>query len=114
MLQATDQSYDFMQGPIDFQPRITIPVESLPSWLFNLNRSAIKLDVFLKIFPKSLIIWIVQCTNQRLEKLGQTIHPTDTYKIMFVFRCMLAMSYDKVPKNSPIIGHLILLWETLQ
>ncbi|GFU34221.1 piggyBac transposable element-derived protein 4 [Nephila pilipes] len=41
-----------------FQPRMTIPAESLPSLLFNINRSATELDVFLKIFPKSLMIWI--------------------------------------------------------
>ncbi|XP_035233953.1 piggyBac transposable element-derived protein 3-like [Stegodyphus dumicola] len=83
-----------------FQPRMTIPAESSPSLLFKLNRSATKLDVFLKIFPKSLMIWISQCTNQRLEKLGQTIHPTDPSEIMLVLGCMLVMSYNRVPKFS--------------
>ncbi|GFY07483.1 neuroglian [Trichonephila clavipes] len=36
-----------------FQPRMTIPAESLPSLLFNLNRSATELNVFLKFFPES-------------------------------------------------------------
>ncbi|GFU28635.1 piggyBac transposable element-derived protein 4 [Nephila pilipes] len=79
---------------------MTIPAESSPSLLFNLNRSATELDVFLKIFPKSLMIWISQCTNQRLEKLGQTIHPTDPSEIMLVLGCILVMSYNKVPKFS--------------
>ncbi|XP_035215305.1 piggyBac transposable element-derived protein 2-like, partial [Stegodyphus dumicola] len=83
-----------------FQPRMTIPAESSPSLLFKLNRSATELDVFLKIFPKSLMIWIFQCTNRRLEKLGQTIHPTDPSEIMLVLGCMLVMSYNRVPKFS--------------
>ncbi|GFV52382.1 piggyBac transposable element-derived protein 4 [Trichonephila clavipes] len=74
-----------------FQPRMTIPAESLPSLLFNLNRSATKLDVFFKLFPKSLMIWISQCTNQRLKKLGQVIPPTDPSEIMLVLGCMLVV-----------------------
>ncbi|GFY42687.1 piggyBac transposable element-derived protein 4 [Trichonephila inaurata madagascariensis] len=70
-----------------FQPRMTIPAESSPSLLFNLNRSATELGVFLKLFPKILMIWISQCTNQRLKKLGQTVHPTDTSEIMPVLGC---------------------------
>ncbi|GFY49931.1 piggyBac transposable element-derived protein 4 [Trichonephila inaurata madagascariensis] len=83
-----------------FQPPMTIPEESSPSLLFNLNSSVTEVDVFLKLFPNSLMIWISQCTNQRLKKLGQTIHPTDPSDIMLVLGCMLVMSYNKVPKFS--------------
>ncbi|GFS38264.1 hsp90 co-chaperone Cdc37 [Trichonephila inaurata madagascariensis] len=83
-----------------FLPRMTIPAESFSSLLFNLNCSATKLDVFFKLFPKSLMIWISQCTNQQLKKLGQTIHPTYPSEIMLVLGCMLVMSYNKVPKFS--------------
>ncbi|GFS35900.1 piggyBac transposable element-derived protein 4 [Trichonephila inaurata madagascariensis] len=47
-----------------FQPRMMISVESSPSLLFKLNRLATELDVFLKLFPKSLMIWISQCTKK--------------------------------------------------
>ncbi|GFT69023.1 piggyBac transposable element-derived protein 4 [Nephila pilipes] len=91
----------------NFLLRMTIPAESSPSLLFNLNRSATELDVFLKIFPKGLMISISQCTNQRFEKLEQIIHPTDPSEIAcprmhVTIRC----------RNSLIIGHLILVWET--
>ncbi|GFW28571.1 piggyBac transposable element-derived protein 4 [Trichonephila clavipes] len=95
-----------------FPPRMTIPAESSLSLLFNLNCSATKLDVFLKLFPKSLMIWISQCTNQQLKKLGQTIHPTDPSEIMLVLGCMLVMSYNKVPKfshywsSNPSLGNI--------
>lgn len=83
-----------------FQPRMTIPAESSPILLFDLNRSATELDVFLKMFPNSLINRISHCTNQRLEKLGKNIQPTDPSEIMLVLGCMLVISYNKMPKFS--------------
>ncbi|GFY52783.1 piggyBac transposable element-derived protein 4 [Trichonephila inaurata madagascariensis] len=50
-----------------FQPRMMIPAESSSSLLFDLNHSATELDVFLKLFPKSLMIWISQNTQKKLN-----------------------------------------------
>ncbi|GFQ79048.1 piggyBac transposable element-derived protein 4 [Trichonephila clavata] len=71
---------------------MTVPAESSPSLFFNLNHPATELDVFLKIFPKCLMIWIFQCTNHRDSRTNNYIYnPSEI---------MLVMSHNKVPKFS--------------
>lgn len=59
------------------------------------------LDVFLKLFPKSLFIWIASCTNERLEilsmKKGRVIKSTDYHEMMVVIGCYIIMAYNRVP-----------------
>lgn len=54
-----------------------------------------EMDVFLKLFPKSLIMWISSCTNERLKMFGESrvipkeITPTDYHEIMLVLAVTL-------------------------
>lgn len=67
------------------------------------------LDVFLKLFPKSLFMWISECTNRRLEILAvkrkTKIKPTDYQEIMIVIGCLLVMSSNRVP-------HMWMYWSS--
>ncbi|XP_074035360.1 uncharacterized protein [Leptinotarsa decemlineata] len=56
----------------NFVPRKTIPPTVKPIIQCGLNRSSTELDCFLKVFPKSLFLYIAHCTNQRLEILEKS------------------------------------------
>ncbi|GFY45276.1 hypothetical protein TNIN_4581 [Trichonephila inaurata madagascariensis] len=76
-----------------FQPRMTIPVES-SSLLFNLNCSATELNVFLKLFPKSLMIWISQYIKKaKYAKVNRSMKDGSKEE----FECPVAMEfYNKI------------------
>jgi len=86
-----------------FVPRKQIPTgngSAIPH--ISLDRSCSELDVFLKMFPRSLIIFICQCTNERLTILKEQKRvkdnvPTDPSEIMIVLGILLVMSYNRVP-----------------
>lgn len=84
-----------------FRPRKSVPVEKPCSILANLGRDSSELEVFFKLFPKSLFIWIAEKTNERInilqKKIKKPIRPTDQYEIMIIFGCYFIMSYNKVP-----------------
>ena len=64
--EATNiQLSDIQWGPVDqnFTPRKTIPVERKGLPTVDIDRSSTELDVFLKLFPRSLLIHIADCTN---------------------------------------------------
>lgn len=83
-----------------FSPRMTIPTYQEPK-LFDCDKDSTITEIFLKLFPKSLFIWIAECTNERLkilsEKEGKKIKPTDAQEIMVVIGCLLVMSFNRVP-----------------
>lgn len=88
----------------NYFPRKALPPcnNSLPTVLAAVNRkSSSELDVFLKLFPRNLFIFIFQCTNKRLNILNNTKHAkidhTDPPKIMIVIGSLLVMSYNRVP-----------------
>lgn len=88
-----------------FSPRKMIPEYNEPETSCDEN-STIE-EVFLKLFPKSLFMWIADCTNERLnifaEKTGEVITPTDSHEIMIVIGCLLVMAYNRVP-------HMYMYW----
>ncbi|XP_049957670.1 piggyBac transposable element-derived protein 4-like [Schistocerca serialis cubense] len=68
-----------------FRPRKAMPNMVIPAVLAKLDRSASELDIFEKIFPPSLFIFISQCTNQRLQMIKKTtIQSTDPGEIRLV------------------------------
>lgn len=86
-----------------FVPRKEIPTHKTPVIQFvdTLPEDFQAVDVFLKLFPKSLFMWIANCTNERLEilakKKGKEIKPTDCYEMMIVIGCYIIMAYNRVP-----------------
>lgn len=85
----------------DFTPRLAIPEKTTCIILSELNRGSSELQVFLKLFPNSLIKYISQCTNERLEILEQEKvkikHRTDHHEIMITLGCFFVMAYNRVP-----------------
>lgn len=86
--------------PSTFSPRMTIPTYKEPQ-IFDCDEDTTIMDIFLKLFPKSLFIWIADCTNERLqivsEKKGKEIKATNSDEIMVVIGCLLVMSFNRVP-----------------
>lgn len=82
-----------------FVPRKSIPDFKEPETLIDEHQTIT--EVFFKLFPKSMFMWIAQCTNERLIILsnenGKDIPPTDWHEIMVVIGCLLVMSYNRVP-----------------
>lgn len=85
----------------NFEPRKSIPPLRECLILADVNRSSSELHVFLKLFPKSLFIFIAQCTNKRLEILESAskkkITKTDEGEIMVALGCSFVMSYNRLP-----------------
>lgn len=95
----TDQVYSWQNVENTFTPRKEIPVHKEPQALID-EDSSIE-QVFLKLFPKSLFMWIAECTNERLKilsaKKNRKVKLTDANEIMVVIGCLLVMSYNRVP-----------------
>lgn len=94
----------WMNVPPTFVPSKVLPEYKEPVLHFvqNFQANFNEIDLFLKLFPKSLIMWITQCTNTTLkiyaEKKGIDVRPTDFYEIMLVIGCYLVMSFNRVPE----------------
>lgn len=93
-----------------FIPRLKITEDRPTIVLSNLNNESDEMECFLKIFPRSLIMFISQCTNLRLDLLRKkkktpVVENTDPGEIMMVLGCMLVMSYNKVPNLSDYWSH---------
>lgn len=88
----------------DFQPRKYIPPLRDCVILADVNCGSSELQVFLKLFPKSLFMFISQCTNRRLEILESAtkkkIPKTDEGEIMIALGCSFVMSYNRLPHFS--------------
>lgn len=67
----------------------------------NLARNLTEVDIFLKVFPKSLLMNIASCTNLRLEQFEKDSKKkrilTDYHEIMLLLGVTLIMSYNRVP-----------------
>jgi hypothetical protein len=81
-----------------FIHRMSISAECAPVILVDLNSGSSVVQIFLKLFPNSLLQYIAQCTNQRLQILeratGRKVAPTDAHEIMIVIGCYLTMAYN--------------------
>ncbi|GFY45610.1 piggyBac transposable element-derived protein 4 [Trichonephila inaurata madagascariensis] len=92
-----------------FQPRMTIPAESSPSLLFNLNRSATESDVFLKLFPKNLMIWISQCTKKtKYAKVNRSMKDGNKEE----FECPVVIEfYNKIMRGVDFADQIANVYE---
>lgn len=95
--------------PTAYSPRMVVPEYKEPET--ELDGNFTNTEVFFKLFPQSLFIWIADCTNKRLnilsEKKGKVVKPTDASEIMVVIGCLLVMSYNRVP-------HIYMYWSNNQ
>lgn len=80
--------------------------------LVQCNSDCTELEMFLKFFPKSLILHIVKCTNERLELLSMArqklqkapkkkkteIPKTDFGEMLILFGSMIIMGYNRLPE----------------
>lgn len=88
-----------------FIPRKVPSSHREPALGLNYNRTDTPLQVFKKTFPPSLIMYITQCTNERIEilrtskKKHQHIQRTDVGEIKMILGCMIIMSYNHVPST---------------
>lgn len=100
----TQSAVNWVNVPPSFNPSKTIPQYKEPDINFNqsFRDNFTEMDLFLKLFPRSLITWITNCTNTRLkirsEKKGIEIKPTDFHEIMIVIGCYLVMAFNRVPE----------------
>ena len=119
-VQATSNNVvdgDWVPVPPQFQPIRAIPSPRTPEILGDLKKGCTELDCFLKVFPKSLLMFIAQCTNMRLKKVAdqckrkkvsdplykansrakQANNETDMYEILAVLGVITIMGYNKLP-----------------
>lgn len=85
-----------------FTPAKSVPTEPTPTILHaGITHKSSELECFLQLFPRSLFIFMSQCTNERLiilqEKTKKPYISTDYHEIMLVIGCYLVMAYNKVP-----------------
>lgn len=88
-----------------YQPRLKVSADSTPVILNqSINRSFDYPDVWLQIFPRSLLMHFVQCTNIRLDILKRekkiNIADTDHSEVLLVLGVTLVMCYNRVPNFS--------------
>lgn len=88
----------------DFVPRKSVPVSRECSLSSKFHKDMSPIDVFHKIFPRSLYMYIAQCTNARLNilrnakgKRKKRILDTDVGEIQIVIGSVLIMSYNRLP-----------------
>ncbi len=100
----TQPEVNWMNVPLSFNPSKTIPQYKEPEIHFDqrFRNNFTEMDLFLKLFPRTLITWITHCTNTRLTmhavKKGIEIKPTDFHEIMIVIGCYLVMAFNRVPE----------------
>lgn len=83
----------------NFVPRKAVPDYKATETTVPNNSSGT--EIFLKLFPKSLLMFISDCTNERLNILSdetkKDIKLTDYHEIMIVIGCIMVMAYNRVP-----------------
>ncbi|CAH1991113.1 unnamed protein product [Acanthoscelides obtectus] len=70
----------------------------------DITHKSSELEYFLKLVPRSLFIFMAECTNVRLsnlqEKTKKQYLPTDYHEMVLVIGCYFVMAYNKVPPLS--------------
>lgn len=91
---------DWKKIPTNYAPRKEIPTFKEPT--ISCDKNCSEVQAFMSLFPKSLFMWISNCTNERLklleEEKNKKIPPTDYHEIMVVIGCTLVMAYNRLPR----------------
>lgn len=102
-------------GPVgeNFRPRKAVSETRACRTPEIFTESSKPIDIFLKMFPKSLLDYIAQCTNLRIEKVRSEVGDrdararkrsymtfTDRGEIMIVLGSTLIMGYNQLPSFS--------------
>lgn len=112
---VTSANTNIIWGPVheSFRPRksISLPRTCRTSDIFS--SSSKPFDIFLKFFPKSLVNYIAQNTNFRIDKARLQVRDrgararkqsymtaTDSGEIIVVLGCTLIMGYNQQPSFS--------------
>lgn len=99
--------------PDNFVPRKEIPAHKVSE--IRVEEHSTPVDLFFKLFPKSLFEWIAKCTNERLDILAEKkdieVQHTDSNEMILVVGCLLVMGYNRLPhmpmywSNNPTLGN---------
>lgn len=83
----------------DFVPRKSVPEYRATETTIADDSSGT--EIFLKLFPRSLLMFISECTNERLkilaEKKKKEFKFSDYHEILIIIGCTLVMAYNRVP-----------------
>ncbi|XP_068209199.1 piggyBac transposable element-derived protein 4-like [Palaemon carinicauda] len=93
--------YVWTKDTTNFVPKHDIPDKHDCIVTMSVTRASSELEIFLRLFPKSLFLQIAHYTNERLdilaEKKKKNIQHTCLSELMVIFGCTLVMSYNRVP-----------------
>lgn len=85
-----------------YVPRFSIPNDIQCVVDPSITPNSSPLEIFNKLFPRSLFIFIADCTNQRIQVCNRgkskSAALTDAGEIMITLGCSLVMCYNKLPK----------------
>ncbi|KAK9688344.1 Transposase IS4 [Popillia japonica] len=82
---------------VTLRSRLTAPGERKGVLTLDANRSAREIDIFLKLFPRSLFMHIAACANERIRLIENhknkrlNMKETDMYEIMIVLDIFLKL-----------------------
>ncbi|CAH1974762.1 unnamed protein product [Acanthoscelides obtectus] len=81
-------------------PRFSIPDEIQCAVDPSITANSTPLEIFNKLFPRSLFIFIAKCTNQRIQmynRNNKSATLTDAGEIMITLGCSLVITFDGLP-----------------
>ena len=81
---------------LNFSPRKEIPTRRSVNTTEKVTCMSSVIEIFLKLFPISLFVFIAQCTNARLRKMKTNVKETDCYEIMTFLGCSFIMCYNSL------------------
>ena len=98
--EHTNRLLEWIVPSNTFVPAKSIP-SSRPCKIYDINRNSRPIQVFHKMFPHSLYLQIVNCTNERIKILNnvkkQKHQPTDKGELQKILAVMMVMSYNYLP-----------------
>ena len=98
--EHTNRLLEWIVPSNTFVPAKSIP-SSRPCKIYDINRNSRPIQVFHKMFPHSLYLQIVNCTNERIQILNnvkkQKHQPTDKGELQKILAVMMVMSYNYLP-----------------
>lgn len=101
VLNEANRILDWTIPDNTFQPAKTLQAERPCSLSEYITKQLSPMQIFHKLFPNSLYIMIVDCTNQRLDLWNKSKKrkekKIDKGELQKLFGCMFIMSYNNLP-----------------